>query len=800
MLKDAWRALRRTPGVSAVVIVSLGIGIGVNTAVFSWIEALALKPLPGVEDARAFYGIEARADTGPFPGSSWREYQDLASTLRSFDAVLAFRMAPLNVGVPGRTERAYALLVSGNYFTGLGLRPALGRLIQPDEAARPGAAPVVVVSHEYWRTHLGADPEVTGRPILANGRELTVIGVVPEAFQGTVVGLQIDLWVPATMAPALVPGTRELDDRGSRGYSLMGRLAAGVTQAAAGAELAGAMRRLADQFPGTNRGIGGEVLPFWRATRGPQGFFLQALALLQGVLLLLLVAVCGNTATLLLARAEDRRREVGVRMAVGATPWRVVRMVLAENLLLAVLGAALGVLIGAWGSTALRAVPLSTAFPVRFQTGLDLAGLAFAALLGVAAALAAGAAPAWQLARAEPLDAWRPGPRTPRGRRLAGMLVAAEVAVAVPVLLAAGLFVQSLRDSREIDPGFRQGGVLLAAYDLGARNPDEAEARRFASRLLAALGERPDVLSASIAASVPLDIHGMPLRGFALEGRARTDGGADRALRNIVTPGYFETMGIAIVAGTDFAPLDDPSAPPQAAVNEAFVRQYLPDGGAPIGRRLTAGDATYTITAVVADSRYESFTERPTPIIYYSYRDRPVAAGEIHVRTREGAEASLAAPVGAIVRALDATLPVYNVRTMTTHVETNLFLRRIPARIFAVLGPLLLLLAAIGVYAIVSHAVRRRTAEIGVRMALGATTRQVVGGFVGGALRAVAAGAATGWLLVVVVMLHLAPGQPFDLVVFGGVPLLLLLVSALASWLPARRAAVVDPAAALRSE
>ncbi|MGE3274732.1 MAG: ADOP family duplicated permease [Vicinamibacterales bacterium] len=798
MTRYAVRALRRAPLLSSVVVLSLGLGIGVNTAIFSWIEALTLRPIPGVADAGAYFGIEARADGGTYPGSSWAEYLDLRGALEAFRDVMAYRLTAVNVGEGDHTERAYALLVSGNYFPALGLRPATGRLLDMTDAARPGGAPVAVVSDAFWRARLAAAPDAVGRALVVNGVDVTIVGVAPPAFQGTVIGLQMDLWMPATLAPVLVPGTRELDDRASRGYSLMGRLADGATRAQASAELERAMSELARDWPGTNRDIGGEVRAFWQATRGPQGLFLQALALLQGVLLLLLFAVCGNIATLLLARAAGRQQEMGVRLALGAPPWRIAGLILGEHLLLGVPGTVLGVVIASWGSEALRAVPLSTAFPVRFQTGIDGIGLAVAAGLGGLAVLLSGAAPAWQLARVNPLDALRAHPRGLGGGCLRTALVGVEVALAVPVLLAAGLFVQGLQTTYDLDPGFQRDGVLLAAYDLSAQNPDPGTARRFATRLLDDLQSRADIQHAAIATSVPLDVHGMPSRAFALEGRPSDPSAPDRALRNIVTPGYFATMGIAVLEGVDFVRLDERSAPPQAIVNEAFVSRFVPDGGAVLGRRLTSGGLTSVITAVVADSRYESFSEPPTPIVYYSYRDRPAPAGEIHVRATPGADAGAAGAIRRAVRALDQALPVYNVRTLADHVETNLFLRRIPARLFAVLGPLLLVLAGIGIFAVVAHAVARQAPELGVRLALGASAGTLVRRLVLSMLRTVALGGLVGWLLVVIVLAHLAPGDPLDLRIFGGVPLLLLLVAACASWLPARRITGIDAARALR--
>jgi len=796
-LRHGWRAIRQMPVVALVIIVSLGIGIGVNAAVFSWIQAVILRPLPGVPDAGGFYAIEPRAETGSYPGVSWPEYRDLRERLTSFPELLAYRMMPFNLGEPGQTRHAYGLLVSGNYFATLGLRPALGRFFTTEEASVPGREPVVVVSYEFWRNQLGGAADAIGQTMRLNDARLTIVGVAPEHFQGTVISLAFDLFVPATMAPTLVAGSRELDDRNLRGYAAMGRLP-GSSRAHAQAELDQAMRELARLYPETNAAMRGEVVPFWQATRGPQRMLSGALVMLQIVLLTLLLAVCGNTANLVLARASARHREMGVRLALGAGRWRIVQLMLTENIMLAMTGAILGAVIAGWASEALRAVPLITAFPVKFQTSLDLMGLAFTMALGLGCGVIFGIVPAVQLAGVDPQAALRSGARAAGRSGLRNTLMAAEVGLALVVLLAAALFLRSFTESQETDPGFKREGVLLAAYDFAGRNVDNVFAREFARRLLERLSTVPEIESAAIASSVPLDIHGLPMRSFTLEGRATSDASPDRALTNTVTPGYFTVMAIPLRAGRDFAELGDPSTPAQAIVNDEFVRRFVGEGEA-IGRQVESRGTAFTIVGIVRNSISESFGESTPPVIYVSYRDRPAPRGEIHVRTRAGAETLAAPHLERVVRELDPELPIYDVRTLSDHVEKNLFLRRIPARMFVVLGPVLLGLAAIGIYAVVAYTVSQRTKEIGVRLALGATANGLVGSMLVDTLRVVSAGAAVGWAFALLLNLHLVHG-PLYLSVFAGVPALLLFVAAIACWMPARRAATVDPMIALRHD
>ncbi|HYE86174.1 MAG TPA: ABC transporter permease, partial [Vicinamibacterales bacterium] len=434
-MRHALRSIARMPGLAAVVVLSLGVGIGVNTAVFSWIQAIILKPIPGVDNSSSFYHVEPKSDTGTYPGMSWREYRDLIPRLQSFEELAVSRMVPLNIGESGRTERTYAQLVSGNLFRALNLRPAAGRFIRPDEADQPGAEPVVVISYDYWQTHFAGSPSAIGSTLRVNDNQLTIVGVAPQNFQGTILALQFDLWVPATLGPALFAGSRELDDRNQRGYSALGRLKPGAQEARAAAEFSAAMRDLAAAYPASNERIDGELLPYWKAPRGPQMMFVTALGVLQVLMLLVLLAVCGNTANLVLARASARHREVGVRLALGAGPGTIIRLMLIENLLLGIGGAIVGILIAWWGTEALRAMPPYGAFPVRFQTSLDALGLAFAVLLGVGSGLLFGAAPAAQLGRVDPQQALRSGSKSSGRSPVRDALMSLQCGLALLVLI-----------------------------------------------------------------------------------------------------------------------------------------------------------------------------------------------------------------------------------------------------------------------------------------------------------------------------------------------------------------------------
>ena len=797
-LRSAVRTLARMPVVSAVVVFSLAAGIGVNTVVFSWIQARLLQPLPGVRNGAAFQLIEPRTETGIYPGSSWAEYKDLRDSLGSFETIIASRMAPLYVGRTGEVERVFGLLVSDNYFAALGVQPVLGRFMRADEVAANGREPVAVISYGLWQTKFAGQADVLHKTLRVNGQELVVIGVVPDEFQGTAFGLYFDLYLPATLGSAVGGSGRDLEDRGIRGYSLMGRLKPSISRAQAQSELDARMRQLAQSYPASNANVGGEVLAFTDSPRGPQRMLNSALAVLQGVMLLILLAVCGNVANLMLARASARRREMAIRLALGAGPWRIASILLTENALLALIGGAFGALAAVWGTTGLMMLPLS-GLPVRLRTDVDALTVAFAMGLALICGLLCGAAPALQLARIDPQKTFRAGARGSGRSGLRNVLMSVQVGLALMVLIVAGSFFRSFIEAREADPGFTREGVLLATYDLSGRTATGAFSRSLASQIRSRLGALPGVESVAIASSVPLDIHGMSSRIFTLDGRARGDGNFDEALTNSVTPGYFRVMNIPLRQGHDFADLEDVASTPEVVVNEEFVRRYI-GHGEPLGRGLEAPGRRYRIVGVVRDSLYNAFGEPPTPALFFSYRDVPQPRGEIHLRTAGISETAIGPEVRRVLRELDSDLPVFNLRSLTDHVETNLVFRRVPARMFAVLGPLLLGLAAIGIYAVVNYAVSLRTTEIGVRMALGATARGIVGQFLGESLTVIGAGAMIGWLITFVAALEMLSPRDITPAVFAGIPALLLTVAAVACWIPARRATRVDPAVALRGD
>ncbi len=805
-LRFAFRQLAKSPGFTAVVVLSLALGIGANTVVFSSIQAIFLDPLPGVEHGARLMVIDPRDRSGTYHESSWLDFRDVREQQTSFREIAASRIRPLNLRGPGGLdERIWAELISDNFFSLLRLQPALGRFPTAAESTQPGSSPVAVIAYAYWQTHFGGSPTVLGQTLRLNEVVFTIVGVAPEKFQGSVVPLGMDVWVPLTMARQLVPATKELTARDNRPLVLLADLKPGVSVPQARGELEAIFRRLAAAYPETNAGLTPDLLPLWRSPIGGQPLMLGALATQQILVVLVLLVVCANTANLLLARATVRQKEIGIRLALGAGRFRLIRQLLTESLLLSLLGALGGVLGSLWGIDALHHVPLPGYLPIKVVSHLDATGFAYSVLLGLACGLLFGLAPALQLTRVDVNPALKVGGggtgAAPR-HRLRDLLVGAEVAIALIVLVLAGLFLKSFRNAHTADPGFDPRGMLLGSFDLAAQGYDKKAARAFVRELLPRLQAMPGVAAATVAAFVPFDLRGPPKTPFAIEGQPPAAGRPEVALSGQVAPGYFRTLGIPLVDGADFVDLDNASRPAQVIVNQEFARRYWP-GISPLGRKLVVEDSTYEVVGVARDSQCVSLSAKPAPMLYFSLRDRPSLTLTLQVRTR-GDPLALALEVRRVVHELEANLPLRDMRTLTQAIDESLITIRIPALILATLGPLALLLAAIGIYSVLSYSVAQRTHEIGVRLALGASPRNVVALIVRQGFAVVAAGLAVGLGIVGAASYYLSPilvrVPPGDPTVFLTVPALLLGIAWLACWQPARRAARVNPIEALRAE
>lgn len=800
-LRPIIRIITRSPLLSAVIILSLAIGIGINTVIFSWLRQVAFDPLPGVRGT-GLVSLEALDDTGRYVTTSWREYLDLRERVPSVAGIAAQTNRPLSLGDPAAGERVSSQFVSDNFFSLLGVGPAMGRYFRPDEGIRAGDEPVAVLSDEFWRAHFHADPQIVGRKIRLNGCVTTIIGVAPRGFYGGYNALSFDLWVPAAFARSYFPASTELENRKARYFTMLTRMTPGSTFAQVQTELDRAARHLVASYPETNRGLGYTLLPLWRSPRGGQTMVIS-LATLQFFGALILAVVCTNTAGLLLAHATTRRREIGVRLALGAPARRIVLQLLGESLALSACAIVGGYLVALWGGDILRNIPFSLpgGLHLHVATEIDLPALLFGGALALGSGIVFGLAPALQLARADVIDSLRSGTGALPGRsRLRDALVATEVALAVLLLVLAGLYASSFRNALVAHPGFDIDRVLLASMDPGARGYDAARSRALLDDLLRRLREAPGVSGASASYSTLLDLHGLPSGVMWVHGTTFDPKAKIRYA--YASPGHFQTLGMPLQAGEDLSPLDRTDLPLDAVINERMAQVFWP-GVSPLGRKFNVNDTDYVVTGVVRDARYEKLNEAPLPLAWLSLRSRVSGRPILHVRSEGDPRNTLGALRDALQQ-IDAAMPLLEIRTLSQHVENNLVMQRMPAQLLALLGPLALILAAIGLYAVVAYSLAQRTREIGVRLSLGALPGQVVRLVVWQGLRTVLIGGGLGWLLALGAGYALRDqfiGVRFgDPVIYGGVPLLLFAVAVLASWLPARRAARVDPLVALRSE
>ena len=808
----AVRLLARSPGFTAMAVLSLALGVGANTTIFSLMNALLLQPLPGREPAR-LATVYTSDYSGPLYGtSSFPDYLDFRRASPAFEGLAAYGIKPLLFTEGGESRRLLVQLVSGNFFDVLGLRASYGRTILAAEEP-PGPHPVVVLSDAFWRSRFAADPAVVGRAVALNGKPCTVVGVGPAGFTGLVRGIRVDAFVPIAMDPVLTGDA--LDSRGSRNLLLIGRLRAGARLEDARAQLDVAARRLhaSDPEPWSNRRgepravsvlpeDASRVLPM---LRGPIAAFLAVLFAAVGLVLLI---ACTNVASLLLARASARRRELAVRTALGANRSRLVRQLLTESLLLSLLAGALGVALAALALQLILALQPPLPFALALGLELDRRVALFALVVSVATGVGFGLLPALRASRSAPLEALKASAGAGPRRRILALrdaLVVAQVAGSLVLLVGAGLFLRSLSRAQAIDPGFDPERALVFSLDLAAQGYDEARGAAFYAALQERIAALPGMQAVSFSSYLPLTLGG-ERRGFRAVGYEPGPGEDMEVASSFVGADYFETMRTALARGRGFTKQDAPGTRPVVVVNEAFVRRFWP-GRDGLGERLVApwhGDEVeMEVVGVARDGKYGSLGEEPTPYIFYPQRQLYRSQMAVVVRT-QGESTALAPELQRSVHALDPALAVYDVRTLRAHLGTALYPARAAAVLLALTGVLALFLAAIGLYGVLSYLVELRTREIGVRMALGARREDVVRLVVGRGLRLAGAGLAIGLALAAGVTrlaaFLLYGTSPLDPLTFASVLALLLGVAFVAAWTPARRAAGVEPMVALREE
>jgi len=807
------RMLAKNPGFTAVAVLTLALGIGANTAIFSLVNAILLRPIPG-ENPEEFVRVYAAFPRFAYGTVSYPDYADWRDHAEGLTGLAAFGSISASLTVGTTSEMVPGNIVSGNYFDVLSIRPLHGRGFLPEEDQTPGTHRVAVLGYDLWKKHFAGDPAIAGKSITVNGEAFHVVGIAPEKFYGVNPASGTQLWVPMMMQSLMRPpsaGLRRalggfdlLNARGPSWLSLIGRLKPGVTPEQVQASLAVVSKRLAEEYPQTNRERSVTVIPADRAP-GLRDRVLPVFTLLMAVTGLVLLISCANVANLLLARAAGRRKEIAIRLALGAGRGRVVRQVLTESVLLAGIGGAAGLLISYWVNDLFYLFEI----PRSFDISVDARVLGFAALLAVATAILFGIAPAAQAARGAPLSALKDEAAQLSGgakkSRLRSSLVVAQVSLSLLLLVGAGLFLRTLANARAVHPGFDPENLYAATMNFDLLRYPEAQVAQFVDRLTERLEALPGVESVSHARMLPLSGSNRSY-GFTVEGRELPPGtDPEDVSANVVALNYFRTIRQPLLRGRDFTAQDTAAAPRVAIVNEALARRYWP-GEEVLGKRFSISGAQgpfVDVVGVAADASFSSVREGPAPFLYLPIAQQPESVVVLHVRARRDFE-SIAADLRREVRALDAHLPLLDVRTAVNAREESLTAERIVATMLAIFGGLALLLAGVGLYSVMAYTVAQRTHEIGIRVALGAQPgdifRHVVGHglFLTGLGVVIGSAAAVGLTRLVAKMLFGV--TPTDPATFAGVAAGLIAVAVLACYLPARRATKVDPMVALRYE
>jgi macrolide transport system ATP-binding/permease protein len=855
-LRYGLRALRQSRGFTAVAVLSLALGIGGNTAIFSLIDAVLLKSLP-VDDPQHLVALQWASQGWPevinglsgtmypdgagrnvSPSFSYPLYEQLRSQNHVFSNVLAMsgNSSEFNVGYRGEPGRAEGKLVSGTFFDTLGVQPALGRALTPDDD-RAESAPAAVISYGYWERRFGRDPALVGKTVTLNSVPFTIVGVCPPEFFGVQPGRAVDVWVPLHQQPRVEPrwspqgpqgkGTAtapsSLFQMSRRWWVVMvARLKPGVSEQQARAEAEVILQQ--SIAPDVKAGTKPENLPHLEVTAGSKGLddlrrqFSKPLAILMAVVGLVLLIACANVANLLLARGTSRQKEMAVRLAIGAWRSRLIRQLLTESVLLAALGGALGLALAFWSTDLLVAFMSSGREPLNLSVKPDPWVLGFTAAVSILTGILFGLSPALRSTRLDLTPALKesggkePGATPGRHARRVGIgstLVVAQVSLSLLLLVGAGLFVRTLTNLENVNAGFDERNLLLFGIDPTQDGYKGQRLADFYRQLAQGIAAQPGVRSVSMS-SATLIGGGMSSLSTFIQGnapkQADKDGGVS-AYVNEVGPNFFETLGIPIVLGRTIKERDTSTAPKVVVVNQEFARQFL--GGSPVGRRLgfdgKKGSGEYEIVGVVGGAKYEDLRSDVPPTVYIATLQEPADLGAMHFEVRTAGDPNQMIPaVRRVAEGLDSNLALFDVRSQVQQIDQTLFQERLFARLTGFFGMLALLLGCIGVYGVMAFAVTRRTREIGIRMALGASRSGILGMVLRETLVLVAIGITLGVFgaleatrLISSLLFGLKPNDPLTI---AGAALLLVAAAAFAGYVPARRASRVDPMVALRYE
>jgi predicted permease len=804
-LAYTFRRLTRSPGLVLTVVLSIGLGIAANATIFSIVSRFVLRPAP-VGDPTTLLSVFTTHDgdrcCNHFPSPLYHDVRDHA---QSFSDLAAYdELLPASIGGSGEPERVWGQSVTPNFFNVLQLRMPLGRGFISDEEK----SPVIVLGHSLWQRRFGADPAIIGKSVALSGHPYTVVGVAPVAFRGLDQLLDPQFWVPLGDVAQLVPNPPDPESRTNNWLQVAGRIKPGFTRDQVASELSVLAERFAVAHPESNKGVGFHLEQAGSLPPRDKSAVLMFLAAFSVVVFLVLCIACANVTNLLLAQGAGRHREMGVRLALGATRAELLRQMLMESVLLSSGGGLFGFVLSLWSTSALSSFRLPAPIPLNLSVTVDWRVLLYSFALSVVAGLVFGFAPAWIASRPTILNALKGEDALARpGRRwsLRNILVVAQITVSLVLLCATGLFLRSLQSAAKIDIGFRSRGVLMMAVDPQVHGYTSTRTMQLMSELRRHVAELPEVTSVASTDNVPLSGGGRS-DGMIAEGRPVPSGEAPSTELYMASPDYFTTMGIPRIAGRDFSD-ESPTGPKVAIVNEELVRRLF-NHDDPIGQRVSGGGETYQIVGVVKDIKSRFLGEDIRPVLYRSIDQNissdPSGNGYSLMIRYEGDPSSLAAGVRHEINSLDPSLAIFNTQTMEEHLHDALFLPRLAGTLFGVFGFIGLLLASVGLYGVMNYSVSRRTHEIGIRMALGAQTgavqRMIVSQGMWLTLIAVALGLPAALAVAKFATSILYGVRPHDLLTFTTVPLVLLAVALLACWIPSRRASRVDPMKVLRCD
>jgi putative ABC transport system permease protein len=795
-LRYGARMLVKQPGFTLIALLTLSIGIGANTAIFSVVNSLLLRPLPYSESEQlTWVWMDNRPEGIREDITSWPNFEDWRAQNQSFQAMAGVRDRRFNLTGAGEPEELYGANVSPNFFELMRVSPARGRGFNADEE-HEGRDQVVVIGHDLWQRRFGGDANIVGQTLSLSGQPHTIIGVMPPGFQFP---NKTEVWKP------LAPDAQTRTARGSFWLPVIGRLKPGVTRAQAQTDMAGIAQRLEQQYPNTNTGFGVNVVLMHEQLVGKMR---TALWVLLGAVGCVLLIACANVANLLLARAATRQKEVAIRAALGASRGRVVRQLLTESVLLAAAGGVLGLLLARWGLDALVAFAPSD-LPRAESISIDRRVLFFTLGLSLLTGLVFGLAPALQSSKLGLGEVLKEGGRSSGGggRHTRSVLVVAEIALALVLLVGAGLLLKSSWRLQQVNPGFNPERVLKVRLSLPpSKYPEGTNVVAFYQQLLERLRALPGVKAAGVTSSVLLyKVHNSA--GISIEGRPAPSGGSRPELPlDSVSPSYFQVLGMQLIQGRNFTEQDKRDGLPVAIVNETMARRFWPDED-PIGKRFTFGYGPQarwlTVVGVVRDSRRQGLDAPIRIESFLPYAQRPLRAMEVVLRTTDD-PLTMARTVRSAVWSLDGDLPVSEIQTVEQMVGARVASRRFNLLLLGLFALVAVLLAAVGIYGVMSYSVTQRAHEIGIRMALGAQTRAVLSLVIGQGMRLALLGVGIG-LAAAVGLTRLMAGLLFgvsatDPMTFGAIALLLVGIALLACYLPARRATKVDPMIALRCE